>query len=136
MCGGSLSGVIMCFHEACIVVSRGVVSWGSFLSSVDAGIYLSIYISKNNNNNNWLQHPCNMGDHKFLLMRDKGSQVLGDVLRARLWYARCDQPYVGHIHLLVVLLLRFPPPEYGVFSGYECYMLSVYRFRVGLRFCG
>ncbi len=36
VCGGRLSGVIYYFHEACMVVSRGVVSEGSFLSSVDA----------------------------------------------------------------------------------------------------
>ena len=29
--------MINCFHEACIVVSRGVVSWGNFLGFVDAG---------------------------------------------------------------------------------------------------
>ncbi len=37
MCGGRLSGVINCFHEACIVVSRSVVSEGNFLSSVITG---------------------------------------------------------------------------------------------------
>ncbi len=37
MCVGMLSGVINCFHEACMVVSKGVVSEGSFLNSVDAG---------------------------------------------------------------------------------------------------
>ena len=37
MCGGRLSGVINCFHEAYMVVSSGVMSWGSFPSSVDAG---------------------------------------------------------------------------------------------------
>ena len=36
MCGRRLLGVINCFHEACMVVSRGVVSDGSFLNSVDA----------------------------------------------------------------------------------------------------
>ncbi len=29
--------MINCFHEACMVVSRGVVSGGSILSSVDDG---------------------------------------------------------------------------------------------------
>ena len=33
MCGGRLSGVINCFHEACMVVSRGVVSLDNFLCS-------------------------------------------------------------------------------------------------------
>ena len=37
MCEGRLSGVINYFHEACMVVSRGVESEGSFLNSVDAG---------------------------------------------------------------------------------------------------
>ncbi len=37
MCGGRLSVVMNCFHEACMVLSRGVVSEGSFLNSVDAG---------------------------------------------------------------------------------------------------
>ena len=37
MCGRSLSGVMNCSHEACIVMSRGVVSLGSFPSSVVAG---------------------------------------------------------------------------------------------------
>ena len=37
MYGGRLSGVINCSHEMCMVVSRGVVSLGSFLSSVVAG---------------------------------------------------------------------------------------------------
>ena len=37
VCGGRLSGVINCFHEACMVVSSDVMSWGSFLSFVDAG---------------------------------------------------------------------------------------------------
>jgi len=37
VCGGRLSGVINCFHEACMVVSRGVVSEGSFLNYVDTG---------------------------------------------------------------------------------------------------
>jgi hypothetical protein len=34
--GGRLSGVMNCFHEAFMVVSRGVVSEGSFLSHLDA----------------------------------------------------------------------------------------------------
>jgi hypothetical protein len=37
VCGGRLTGVINCFHEACMVVSRGVVSEGSFLYYVDDG---------------------------------------------------------------------------------------------------
>ncbi len=37
MCGGRLSGVINCFHEVCMVVSRGKLSVGNFLSSVVAG---------------------------------------------------------------------------------------------------
>ena len=37
MCGGRLSGVMNFCHEACMVVSRGVVSLGSFLSSVVGG---------------------------------------------------------------------------------------------------
>ncbi len=37
MCGGRLSGVNNFSHEACMVVSRGVVSLGSFLCSVVAG---------------------------------------------------------------------------------------------------
>ena len=36
MCGGRLSGVMNCSHEMCMVVSRGVVSLGSFLSSIAA----------------------------------------------------------------------------------------------------
>ncbi len=36
MCGGRLLGVINCFHEVYMVVSRGVLSEGNFLSSVDA----------------------------------------------------------------------------------------------------
>ena len=36
MYGGRLSGLINYFHEACMVMSRGVVFEGSFLSSVDA----------------------------------------------------------------------------------------------------
>ncbi len=34
MCGGRLSVVMNFSHEACMVVSRGLVSLGSFLSSV------------------------------------------------------------------------------------------------------
>ena len=37
VCGGRLSGVMNFSHEACKVVSRGVVSLGSLLSSVVAG---------------------------------------------------------------------------------------------------
>ena len=37
MCGGRLLGVMNFSHEACMVVIRGVVSLGSFLSSVVAG---------------------------------------------------------------------------------------------------
>ncbi len=37
MCGGSLSGVMHFSHEACMVMSRGVVSLGSFLSFVVDG---------------------------------------------------------------------------------------------------
>ena len=37
MCGGRLSGVLNFSHEMCMVVSRGVVSLGSFLSSIVAG---------------------------------------------------------------------------------------------------
>ena len=37
MYGERLSGVINCFHEACMVVSRGVVSEGNFLNSLDVG---------------------------------------------------------------------------------------------------
>ena len=37
MCGGRLSGVMNFSHEACLVVSRSVVSLGSFLSSGDDG---------------------------------------------------------------------------------------------------
>ena len=33
MYGRMLSGVINCSNDVCMVVSRGVVSWGSFLSS-------------------------------------------------------------------------------------------------------
>ena len=36
MCGGRPLGVINCFHELCMVMSRGVLSVGNFLSSVDA----------------------------------------------------------------------------------------------------
>jgi len=36
VCGGRLAGVTNCSHEVCMVVSRGVVSLGSFLSSVVA----------------------------------------------------------------------------------------------------
>ena len=34
MCGRRLSGVMNFSHEACMVVSRSVISLGSFLSSV------------------------------------------------------------------------------------------------------
>ena len=104
--------------------------------------HLFIALSFYNNNNNWLQHPDNTHDqssyltNKTFYLSNKRDKVIEDVLRARLWCAKCDQPYVGHFHMLVVLFLRFPPPEYGVFSGCGCYMLSVYRFRVGFRFCG
>ncbi len=37
MCGGRLSGVINCFHEVCMVVSRGVLAVSNFLNSVVAG---------------------------------------------------------------------------------------------------
>ena len=37
MCGGRLSGVKNFSHETCMVVSRCVVSLGSFMSSVFAG---------------------------------------------------------------------------------------------------
>ncbi len=37
MCGGRLSGVMNCIREVCMVVCRGVVSLGSFRSSVVAG---------------------------------------------------------------------------------------------------
>ncbi len=37
MCGGMFSGVINFFHEACMVMSRGVVSEGNFLSFVVVG---------------------------------------------------------------------------------------------------
>ena len=37
MCGGRLPGVMNFSHEACMVVSRGVVSLGSFLSSLFVG---------------------------------------------------------------------------------------------------
>ncbi len=37
MYGGSLSVVMYCSHKVCMVVSSGVVSLGSFLSSVVAG---------------------------------------------------------------------------------------------------
>ena len=37
MYGGRSSVVMYCSHELCMVVSRGVVSLGSFLSSVVAG---------------------------------------------------------------------------------------------------
>ena len=37
MCGRRLLGVLNFFHEAYMVVSRGVVSEGSFLSYVDVG---------------------------------------------------------------------------------------------------
>ena len=37
MSGGRLSGVMNFSHEACMVVSRGVVSLGSFLSYVYVG---------------------------------------------------------------------------------------------------
>ena len=37
MCGGRLSGMINCLHEACMVVCRGVESEGDFLSFVVAG---------------------------------------------------------------------------------------------------
>ena len=36
MCGGRFSGVMNCFHEACMVVSRGVVSLGNFICSIVA----------------------------------------------------------------------------------------------------
>ncbi len=37
MCGGRLSGVIKFCHEACMVVSRDMVSLGNFLSCVVVG---------------------------------------------------------------------------------------------------
>ena len=37
MCGRRLSDVINCFHEVSMVVSRGVLSEGSFLSCLDVG---------------------------------------------------------------------------------------------------
>jgi len=37
VCIGRLLVVINCFHEVCMVVSRGVLPEGSSLSSVDAG---------------------------------------------------------------------------------------------------
>ena len=37
MWGGRLSGVMNCCYEVCMVVSRGVESLGSFMSSVVAG---------------------------------------------------------------------------------------------------
>ena len=37
MCGERLSGVIKCFHEASMAVSRGVVSFSHFLSFVIVG---------------------------------------------------------------------------------------------------
>ena len=37
MYGGRLSVAINCFHDVCMVVSRGVLSVGNFLSSVVAG---------------------------------------------------------------------------------------------------
>jgi hypothetical protein len=35
--GGRLSGAMNCSHEMCMMVSRGVVSFGSFLSCMVAG---------------------------------------------------------------------------------------------------
>ena len=35
--GGKLSGAMNCKHEVCMVVSRGVASFGSLLSSMVAG---------------------------------------------------------------------------------------------------
>ena len=37
MYGGRLSGVITFFREVCMVVSRGLLSEGNFMTSVDAG---------------------------------------------------------------------------------------------------
>ena len=37
MCGRRLSGVMNCSHEVCMMVSRGVVSLGSFLCFVVVG---------------------------------------------------------------------------------------------------
>ena len=37
LCVGKLSGLMYVCHDACIVVSRGVVSLGSFLCSVVVG---------------------------------------------------------------------------------------------------
>ena len=37
VCGGRLSGVMNWSHEVCMVTSRGVVSFGSFLSSEVVG---------------------------------------------------------------------------------------------------
>ena len=46
MYGGRLLAVINCSHEVCMVVSRGVVSLGSFLSSVvDGGSNVALRVS-------------------------------------------------------------------------------------------
>ena len=37
MCEGKLSGVMNCIQEICMVVSKGVVSLGSFLCFVSVG---------------------------------------------------------------------------------------------------
>ena len=47
MYGERLSGVMNCSHEVCMVVSRGVVSLGRFLSSVvDERSKVALRISK------------------------------------------------------------------------------------------
>jgi len=47
VCGGRLSGVMNGSHEVCMVVSRGVVSLGSFLSSEVAGkSRVALWVSK------------------------------------------------------------------------------------------
>ena len=37
MCGGKVSGLMYVCHDVCMVVRRGVVSFGSFLCSVVVG---------------------------------------------------------------------------------------------------
>ena len=46
VCGGRLSGVMNCYHEVCMVVSNGVVSLGSFLSSMVVGSRLALRVSR------------------------------------------------------------------------------------------
>ena len=52
-------------------LSLSLSIYPSIYLSLHLYIYLSMYMYIYNNNNNWLQHPCNIGLPKFLLMNNK-----------------------------------------------------------------